>query len=173
MTSLRAVSRILGVTAGLLLFAACASTPPPASPTPEAAEPPPAAASVEGLSSTDIATVYIYRPKSFMGMALHPTVMLDGKDLINIGNGRLFVGRFPPGKRLFKMDDGKSGAELDLQAGQSYYLKVEIVPGFWKGGGKMTHVTHEQGGVEVQDLKPIEMEEIEDPGFRQQARTGS
>jgi len=44
------------------------------------------------------------------------------------------------------MDDGTSGAEIDLRPGQSYYLKVEIVPGFWKGGGKMTYVAPEQGG---------------------------
>lgn len=172
MTSYRIVSRLLCVTAGLLLFAACSSAPPPA-PSPRTAEPPAPAASVEGLSPEEIATVYIYRPKDFMGFALHPTVMLDGKDLINIGNGRLFVGRFPPGRRMFKMDDGKSGAELDLEAGQAYYLQVVIVPGFWKGGGRMSHVTPQQGSVEIQDLKPIELEEIEDPVFRQQARAAS
>lgn len=168
MTSLRLVLRNLCVVAGLLVFAACASSPPPPAP-PRAAEPPAPIESVEGLSGEEIATVYIYRPKSFVGFALHPTVMLDGKDLINIGNGRLFVGRFPPGRRLFKMDDGKSGAELDLEAGKAYYLKVEIVPGLWKGGGKMSHVTAEQGGVEIQELKAIEPEEIEDPAFRKQA----
>ncbi len=168
MISLRAILRILCVATVPLLFAACASTPPPASP--HAAAPP---VTLEGLSPEEIATVYIYRPKAFMGFALHPTVMLDGKDLINIGNGRLFVGQFPAGKRLFKMDDGKSGAELDLQPGQSYYLKVEIVPGFWKGGGKMSHVTPEQGGIEVQNLEAIEQDEIENPAFRQQARAVS
>lgn len=171
MTSLRIVLRTLCVASGLLVFTACASTPPSSAP-PRTEQPAPSV-STEGLSAEEIATVYIYRPKSFMGFALHPTVMLDGKDLINIGNGRLFVGRFPAGKRLFKMDDGKSGAELDLEAGKSYYLKVEIVPGFWKGGGKMSHVTPEQGGVEIQDLDAIEPNEIEDPAFRKQARASS
>lgn len=64
------------------------------------------------------------------------------------------------------MDDGASGAELDLRPGQSYYLKVEIVPGFWKGGGKMTYVAPEQGGLEVQGLELIDAKEIEDPAFR-------
>jgi hypothetical protein len=172
MTSLRIV-RILSVAAGLLFFAACAGSPPPPSAPPRAAEPPAPSADAEEMGAGETATVYIYRPKSFVGFALHPTVMLDGKDLINIGNGRLFVGRFPPGKRLFKMDDGKSGAELDLEAGRSYYLKVEIVPGFWKGGGKMTHVTPEQGGVEIRDLEAIEPQEIEDAAFRKQARAAT
>jgi hypothetical protein len=169
MTSFRIALRILCVAAGLLVFTACSSTPPPA-PSPRTVEPSAPTASTEGLSSEEVATVYIYRPKDFIGFALHPTVMLDGKDLINIGNGRLFVGRFPPGRRVFKMDDGKSGAEIDLEAGQSYYLQVVIVPGFWKGGGRMSHVTPQQGGVEIRDLKPIELEEIEDTAFRQQAR---
>jgi hypothetical protein len=157
MTASRAVARILGLTAGLTMLAACASAPPPAHPPP--------AAGVEALRPSDIATVYIYRTRAFLGMALRPTVMLDGKDLVNVGNGRVFVAGFQPSKHLFKMDDGNSGAELDLQAGQAYYLKIEIVPGFWKGGGKLSHVTPEQGGVEIQGLRPVEQKEIEDPSF--------
>ena len=113
-----------------------------------------------------MATVYIYRPKSFFGMALHPTVMLDGKDLINIGNGRVFRGEFEPAKRAFRMDDGESGAEIDLKAGETYYMKVVIVPGLWKGGGQLSLMAAEQGSFEIKELKPIEQDEIEDPGFR-------
>ena len=36
-------------------------------------------------------------------------------------------------------------SDTPLKAGQSYYLKVDIVTGFWKGGGRMTYVAAEQG----------------------------
>ena len=124
--------------------------------------PPPIAAT----SNPEMATVYIYRPKAFMGMALHPTMMLDGKDLINVANGTVWLALFNPGHYVFQMDDKRSGAELDLKAGESYYMKVEIVPGMWKGGGKMTLMMKEQGSLEIKDLKPLPAKEGEHPMFK-------
>jgi Protein of unknown function (DUF2846) len=155
----------LGVLA--LTLAACSSSTPPApAPTPapaavSAPAPAPAPAAVTADHSGK-ATIYIYRPKAFMGTALRPTVMVDGKDLVNIGNGRVYAGYFMPGKYLFQMDDKKSGAELDLKPGDTYYFRVEIVPGFWKGGGRMTLMDAKQGSVEIQGLTPVEAKEIED-----------
>src|SRR6266496_372221 len=91
----------------ILVLAACSSsTPPPSGPSvaPTAAAPtamPPAATTPAPTAAAaapgDKATIYIYRQKAFMGMALRPTVMVDGKDLVNMGNGRLYVGYFTPG----------------------------------------------------------------------------
>lgn len=149
-----------------LVFAvACSSSntsQPPAAPAAApalAAAPPPAPVTRDGA-----ATVYIYRPKAYMGFALRPTVMVDGKDLVNIGNGKLYTGYFTPGKYLFQMDDKKSGAELDVKAGEAYYMRVEIVPGFWKGGGRMTLMDPRQGSTEIQGLDAVPVAEIEDKG---------
>lgn len=64
------------------------------------------------------------------------------------------------------MDDKKSGTAVDLKPGEEVYLKVEIVPGFWKGGGKMTRVAPQQGNYESTRLDLIEPKEIEDNRFR-------
>jgi len=157
----------------LLLIFGCASAPTPApAPAPEAmaapattpapAPAPTAAPAIETASAdaSSAATVIIYRPKSFFGMALRPTVMLGGADLANITNGRFYKGMFPPGHYLFQMDDKKSGADLELKAGETYYMKVEIVPGFWKGGGKMTVMANEQGSYEITQLKPLDANEV-------------
>jgi Protein of unknown function (DUF2846) len=112
------------------------------------------------------ATMVIYRPREYMGAALRPTVVLDGKDLVNIGNGKVFVAALSPGHHTFEMDDKKSGTTVDLKAGEEVYLKIEIVPGFWKGGGKMTQVAPQQGTYEATRLDLIEPNEIEDPRFR-------
>ncbi len=108
----------------------------------------------------------MYRPKEFVGFALRPTVMLDGKDLINVKNGTVWVGSFKPGHYVFQMDDKKSGAELDLKSGESYYFRVDIVPGFWKGGGRMTMMAKEQGSLEIQKLPPLPKDEVEHPMFK-------
>jgi hypothetical protein len=112
------------------------------------------------------ATMVVYRPREYMGAALRPTVVLDGKDLVNIGNGKVFVAALSPGHHTFEMDDKKSGTSVDLKPGQDVYLKIEIVPGFWKGGGKMTQVAPQQGNYEATRLDLIELKEIEDPRFR-------
>jgi hypothetical protein len=156
----------------VLVIAACSSSTPPAStPTPSttpagttsATVPPAATAPVTAPATAgDKATIYIYRQKAFMGMALRPTVMVDGKDLVNMGNGRLYVGYFTPGSYDFRMDDKKSGAKLDLKAGDVYYMRVDIVPGFWKGGGKLSLIDAKQAVDEVKGLTPIEAKEVED-----------
>ena len=112
------------------------------------------------------ATVVIYREANFAGSALRPTVMLNGQDFVNIGNGRVFVGAFQPGHYVFQMDDKKSGTEVNLAPGQAVYMKVEIVPGFWKGGGRLTQMAPEQGAFEAKRLQLIESKEIEMSAYR-------
>ncbi|HEX8373511.1 MAG TPA: hypothetical protein VF585_12070 [Chthoniobacterales bacterium] len=64
------------------------------------------------------------------------------------------------------MDDKKSGTAVDVKPGDDVYLKIEIVPGFWKGGGKLTHVTPQQGGYEATRLDLLEAKEIENPAYQ-------
>lgn len=123
-------------------------------------------AKFRALDKSKVATMVIYRPRVGLGAALRPTVVLDGTDLVNIGNGKVFVAALVPGHHTFEMDDKKSGSAVDLKAGQDVYLKVEIVPGFWKGGGKMTQVVSSQGNYESTRLDPIESKEIENPSYR-------
>lgn len=112
------------------------------------------------------AAVVIYREQNFMGAALRPTVMLNGRDFVNVGNGRVFVGAFQPGHYVLQMDDKKSGTEADLAAGKAVYMKVEIVPGVWKGGGRLTQTAPEQGSFEAQRLELIEPKEVEIAEYR-------
>ncbi len=160
----------------VLALAACSSAPPPPpapAPAPAAAAaatPAPAPVPAGSIAATaddaNAPKVCIYRMKQFVGFALHPTVMLDGKDLINVSNGTAWTGTFKPGHYLFQMDDKKSGAALDLKPGETYYFRVDIVPGFWKGGGRMTLMAKEQGTLESKDLPALPVAEIEHPDFK-------
>lgn len=123
-------------------------------------------AKFHAIDKSKMATMVVYRPREYMGGALRPTVVLNGKDLVNIGNGKVFVAGLAPGHHTFEMDDKKSGTTVDLKPGQDVYLKIEIVPGFWKGGGKMTQVTSSQGNYESTRLDPIELKEIENATYR-------
>ena len=118
------------------------------------------------IDKRTMATVVIYRESNFAGSALRPTVMLDGQDFVNVGNGRVFVGAFRPGHYVFEMDDKKSGTELNLAPGQMVYMKVELVPGFWKGGGRLLQMAPDQGAFESKRLDLMPSKEIEIASYR-------
>jgi hypothetical protein len=145
------------IAAGSLAACATTSTRPPN---------PQVVAKMHAVDQARMATVIIYRPSASLGGLLRPTVLLNGKDLVNVGNGKVFVAAVRPGHYTFEMDDKKSGTAVTLKNGQKVYLKVEIVPGFWKGGGKLTEAAPTQGEFEAVRLDLIETREIEDPNFR-------
>ncbi len=41
-------------------------------------------------------------------------------------NGRYFAVTLDPGKHTFRSNDAQSGVELELKAGQDYFVRVEI-----------------------------------------------
>ncbi len=127
---------------------------------------PEVSAKMSAINPQTTATIVIYRESNFYGSALRPTVTLNGSDLVNVGNGRVFVGAINPGHYVFEMDDKKSGTEVDLKPGQALYMKVELVQGFWKGGGRLLQVAPEQGAFEAKRLDLVPSEEIGNPAFR-------
>jgi hypothetical protein len=166
----RTISRFL-IPLFILALVGCASSPPP-EPPPVVTAPASSPATMASPSSTmmggdpTMATVYIYRPRSIMGMALQPTVMLDGQDLLDARNGTVWKGTFKPGRYSFQMDDKKTGADLDLRPGEAYYMRVDIVPGVFKGGGRMTQVTAEQGAKDTAKLNPLPPGEVKHAMFK-------
>jgi hypothetical protein len=127
---------------------------------------PAVAAKFSSVNQRQMATMVIYRPRNSLGAWVSPTVMLDGRDLISIANGRVFVSAIAPGRHVFEMDNKRSGTEVSLKAGSSVYLKVEIVPGVWHGSGNLTQVAPEQGEFEAKRLEVLDLDDIEDPSFR-------
>jgi hypothetical protein len=49
-------------------------------------------AKMGAINQRQMATVVIYRESNFYGGGLRPTIVLNGQDFVNIGNGRVFVG---------------------------------------------------------------------------------
>jgi hypothetical protein len=112
--------------------------------------------------STDMATVYFYRYKQFVGGGLEPSVYCDEVQLARMDNGRFFAIKLAPGRHAFRSNDKQSGVELELKGGQAYYLRVDIVTGFMKGHGRLTAVAAEQGEYEVKKLQPLGADKVKD-----------
>jgi len=145
---MRALKIVLSITF-LTLFAIAQE---PAGPTPAADK------------SDTKATVYVYRYKQFVGSALAPSVYCDEAQLAKMENGRYFILRTDPGTHVLYSNDKQSGVQLDLKAGQQYFIRVEIAAGFAKGHGRLILVAPEQGTYELQSskLKPLDANKVVD-----------
>ena len=110
------------------------------------------------------ATVYVYRYKQFVGSALAPSVFCDEAPLARMDNGRYFAVKVDPGKHTFRSNDPQSGLELNVKAGQEYFVRVELATGFMKGHGRLILMSPEQGSYELKSkkLKPLDEGKVVD-----------
>ena len=106
--------------------------------------------------------VYVYRYKQFAGSALEPSVYCDNVELARMDNGRYFIVKLDPGKHTFRSNDKQAGMEIDLKAGEDYYIRVEIVAGFMKGHGRLVMMQKEQGTYEIKKLTPLQADKVKD-----------
>ena len=109
--------------------------------------------------------IYIYRYKQFVGAALEPSVYCDETQLARMDNGRYFMVAVDPGKHTFHANDKQSGLELDVKAGEKYFVRVEIAAGVMKGHGRLVLMAPEQGSYELKSkkLKPLDPGKVLDP----------
>jgi hypothetical protein len=118
------------------------------------------AGSVELKGAAEPATVFIYRPNKLMGKALEPSVFVDETELARMDNGRYFAVRLPPGKHLVRMTSEKKGYAIDMAPGGTYFFRIGIEMGMWKGHGKITLDDAERAIDEIQKLKFIGQDKI-------------
>lgn len=113
--------------------------------------------------SSEEATVFIYRPKKFTGRALEPSVFVDETELARMDNGRYFAIKLKPGKHIIRMTDDKKGYAIDMGPGQTYFFRIGIEAGMWKGHGKITLDDRERAVEEIKKLKFLGQDKIKAP----------
>ncbi len=121
-------------------------------------------ATQQASASDNKATLYVYRYKQFVGKALSPSVYCDEAELARMVNGRYFTVKLDPGKHSFRSNDKQSGIDLNMNGGQSYFIRVEIATGFLKGHGRLTLMAGEQAAYELKQLKPLDDDKVVDKG---------
>lgn len=111
----------------------------------------------------DKAVVYVYRNRNSSGPPPNsPSVFCDEQELARMQNGRYFSIRLDAGKHSFRSTEGQSMADLDVKAGQTYYIRGEVVPVRLKPRGRLTLMSSEQGASETRMLKPIDSGMVKD-----------
>ena len=110
--------------------------------------------------STEEATVFIYRPEKWTGYMLEPSVFVDETELARMDNGRYFAIKLRPGKHIVRMTDDKKGYAIDMGPGQTYFFRIGMEMGMWKGHGKITLDDRERAVKEIKKLKFIGQDKI-------------
>lgn len=95
------------------------------------------------------ATIYFYRPRRFQGSALKPSVFVDDARVGQMHNGDSIKISIEPGNHRIYSTDKSTGMELNAKPGQTYYVRVDIQVGFWKGHGGVTLVDAQEGKYEA------------------------
>lgn len=130
--------------------APAASAQPPAPSKPAQPAAPAEQPAAPGASASDSpATVIFYRPKRFQGSALHPSVFVDDSAVGNMHNGDSLKFSVKPGNHRVYSTDKSTGIDLTVKPGETYYVRVDILVGFWKGHGGVTLVDPQQGKYEL------------------------
>jgi hypothetical protein len=120
----------------------------------------------QDLKTSDTrALVYVYRYKQALGMAIRPSIYCDDAEVARMQNGRYLELALRPGTHAFRSNDKQSRIELDLKAGQRYFIRVDLATGVMKAHGRLVLMQAEQGGSEYKQLKPVDKGMVKDPAL--------
>jgi hypothetical protein len=97
---------------------------------------------------------------------------VDDIDVAHLHNGDAVQVTLSPGAHKVYSNDQSTGVELDAKAGQTYFVRVDIKPGAWKGHGQITLIDPQEGKFEfsreklsvTRDLTENQAVPASDPG---------
>src|ERR1035441_10157892 len=122
-----------------------------------------AIAQTASTNDSSKAVVYVYRLKMGSGPAPNsPSVYCDEEELARLQNDHYFSIRLDAGKHSLRSTDEKSVLQLDAKAGQTYYIRGEVVPVKLKPRGRLALMSPEQGANEVRTLQPLPSDRSEE-----------
>lgn len=109
-----------------------------------------------------MSTCYFYRPRLYRGSAVRIGIFVDGTMAVNLVNGRWASIQLPPGHHVIKPKDDQSGIEIDMEPGQSYYVRSGWgEQGFFHGAHKnIMLMMKEQANYEIKQLKPLDEKDV-------------
>jgi len=98
-----------------------------------------------------------FRPSRVYGLALVPSVYVDGKQIARLDNGRYFSLYVAPGKHVATSNMKKeSPLDLDVKSGEALYLEMVIVSGTWKAGGRLVPAPAADAVQTLGKMKPLD-----------------
>lgn len=165
-------TRTWGMMAAVLFVAVsltgCSSTAPqsaPAEPAVAPAAPATPAVAAAPADAGDNAFLTVYRKKRIVGMALNTSVYVDGVEVAELDPGTYVKVRVSPGTHRVWADEEEDVVTIEATAGSTYYFRMELRPGMWKGHGQVVAMDAVAGAAEFADYKCKLAEEIKVPAM--------
>jgi hypothetical protein len=125
--------------------AAPAAQPEQATPAAQAAPSQKAAGDSVAPPPTGKGQVVFFRPSKFSGAALSFSVHEGDKGVGKLGNGSYFIDVSDPGAHTFTIQsEAKDSLTLEVEAGETYYVKQTIGMGIVMGRPHLSPVTKEE-----------------------------
>jgi hypothetical protein len=92
-----------------------------------------------------------------------PPVYCDEQLLAKLDGGRYFIVKLDPGTHSFRSKSKKDGGvEIELKAGQEYYLRMETRTGVQVNAPRISVVPNEEGRYDVKQMKYVNDVDIKD-----------
>jgi hypothetical protein len=101
----------------------------------------------------EVAYLVCYREKRFLGAALNTSVHVDGVEIADMDNGCYIIVKVKPGEHKVYADAEKDALTVKVDAGKSYYFRMELAMGLWKGHGRLKEVDLATGEKEFKEWK--------------------
>lgn len=99
------------------------------------------------------AILFFYRESRFVGAALRPSIFVDDVEVAYISSGSYLKVAVGPGDHVIYADKKDDALTFPTEAGKTYYFRVGIRAGIFKGHGKLDPVSEEMGAKEVEAWK--------------------
>jgi len=99
------------------------------------------------------AILYFYRESRFVGGGLRPSIFVDDIEVAYISSGSYLKVAVNPGDHTIYADEKNDALTFPTEAGKTYYFRVAIRMGAFKGHGKVELVDEATGVKEVTEWK--------------------
>ncbi|HEX9960576.1 MAG TPA: DUF2846 domain-containing protein [Pyrinomonadaceae bacterium] len=113
---------------------------------------------------SDKAIVYFYSLSAITTLVrVNKPVFLDDKEIADIRPEKYFIVLLEPGTHTFRMKKKKiGGIEMNFQAGQTYYIRVNWATGNIVRPVSLSRIETESGAYDIKQLQPVKPENITD-----------
>jgi hypothetical protein len=126
----------------------------PEAPETKPAEPTKPAESIAPVPVEAKAILLFYRESRFMGGGLRPSIYVDNIEVAWLSSGSYFKVAVTPGDHVIYADEKDDALTFPTEPGKTYYFRVGIRAGLFKGHGKLEPVSEEAGAKEFEGWKP-------------------
>jgi hypothetical protein len=100
---------------------------------------------------SDFGLLVCYREKRIVGAILNTSVYVDDMEIADLDNGCYIIVKVKPGEHKMYADEKDDAFTVKVEAGKTYFYRMELTWGLWKGHGRLKEVDFVEGEKEFKE----------------------